>query len=145
VPITVLLLWTTGPFTIPAKSQALGSAFSLTLPEDPTGSFLDTDCRQRFQNASEYLSLFGFTKPGKLYLPSVQDGYHFENIGKRLLVRAGIVRAEQSAGPLRGSLGQASPVILRGWAQDLLDPELPVELELLQDNQIRGRFFANRY
>jgi hypothetical protein len=111
----------------------------------PTESFLNMDCRERFQNSAEYFSLFGESKTGKPCLPLLQDGYHLENIRTRIAARAGIARAFQPPGPLRGSLDESSRLRLRGWAQDVSTPEIPVELELLLNGQVAGRFLANRY
>jgi hypothetical protein len=106
----------------------------------PVESFLDTGCRNRFQNAASAPQM----APQKPCLPRVEDGYYLAQLKARIDERAKIRPAGAIPGPLRGNIDEAGPV-LSGWAQDAAAPEIPVELELLSGGQIMRRFLANRY
>jgi hypothetical protein len=111
----------------------------------PAESFIDTDYRQYFANAHEYPALYNETEPGKTCLPLVQSGFHLENICRRLAVRAGAALPVSPPGPLRGNLDEVGPALLRGWAQDLADPETPVVLAVTAGGSFLALVIANEF
>ncbi len=106
----------------------------------PVESFLDAECRARFQDA-QGTPVQG---PQVSCLPRVGDGYYLARLKARIDARAGIATRGAVPGGLQGHIDEAGPR-LRGWAQDVVAPEAPVELELLCDGQPVLRFLANRY
>lgn len=105
----------------------------------PVESFLDAECRQRFQHAMGMPATAAQT-PCR---PRVEDGFHLARIKARIDERAGL-RPIRRLGVLRGNLDETTPR-LRGWAQDMASPETPVALELLCDGVVLARLLANRY
>ncbi len=111
----------------------------------PVESFVDADCRQRFQNAAEYDLLYPEPAATQRHArPRVENGFLLHRIKARIDARAGLALITQSFGPLRGCIDETSPH-LRGWAQDAAAPETPVLLEILHDGTIIGTILANRY
>jgi hypothetical protein len=106
----------------------------------PVESFLDAECRERFQAAQGTPG----QAPQASCLPRVRDGYYLARLKARIDARAGIAAPAAAPGCLRGHIDEAGPR-LRGWAQDEAAPEVPVELELLCGGQMVTRFLANRY
>jgi hypothetical protein len=45
---------------------------------------------------------------------------------------------------MRGNIDEAA-LLLSGWAQDIMAPEVPVELELVNEGHVMCLFLANRY
>jgi hypothetical protein len=79
-------------------------------------------------------------------LPRVEDGFHLQAIQRRLAARAGVkTPSERQGGRLRGFVDQAGPRTVSGWAQDELQPERPVCLDILVDGKRVMRALANRY
>jgi hypothetical protein len=111
----------------------------------PTESFLNADCRWRFANAHDDAALYRETEQGKPCLPLVQSGFHLENIRRRLAARAGLSSPARPPGPLRGHLDEAGPARLRGWAQDVSAPELPVILTVSADGKPFTLVLANEF
>ena len=110
----------------------------------PVESFVDADCRQRFQNAAEYALLYPEpTTPQRHARPRVEDGFLLQRIKARIDARAGLTPTP-STGPLRGYIDETTPH-LRGWAQDTTAPETPVLLEILHNGTVIGTILANRY
>lgn len=107
----------------------------------PVESYLDTGCRNRFQNAHTAPARTAAHTP---CLPRVEDGYYLARLQARINARAGIAPPQTNNGPLRGNIDTADTV-LSGWAQDEAAPEAAVELELLCNGQVLTRFLANRY
>jgi hypothetical protein len=91
----------------------------------PTESFIDENARHRFANAHTAPA----SAPQKPCLPRVAEGFHLHNIKSRIARRAGIAAPVQ-LGPLRGCIDDSTPTLLRGWAQDMANPESPVLLEI---------------
>jgi len=111
----------------------------------PAESFLDTDCRERFANVQEHAALYGETEPGKPCLPLVQSGFHLENIRRRLAERAGIAPHTAPVGALHGCLDEVGPERLRGWAQDVSAPDVPVILSVTADGNPFTLVIANEF
>lgn len=110
----------------------------------PVESFVDADCRARFQNAAEFDLLYpGPATPQRHARPRVEEGFLLARIKQRIDARARVV-PRSSAGPLRGCIDETGPR-LRGWAQDATAPETPVLLEILHDGMVIGTILANRY
>ncbi len=108
----------------------------------PVESYLDTGCRNRFQNAHTAPARAATTQAP--CLPRVEDGYYLARLQARINARAGIVCPQASNGPLRGNIDTVG-LALSGWAQDEAAPEAAVELELHGNGRILARFLANRY
>ena len=111
----------------------------------PVESFVDANCRQRFQNAAEFTLLYPEPAPPQRHARSrIEDGFLLHRIQTRINARAGLAPLVQSSGPLRGYIDETTPHV-RGWAQDISAPEAPVLLEILHDATIIGTILANRY
>lgn len=111
----------------------------------PVESFVDADCRARFQNAAEYGLLYPEPAAAQTACrPRIEDGFLLQRIQSRINTRAGLAVTAQAFGPLRGCIDETSPR-LRGWAQDISDPETPVLLEILHDGAVIGTTLANAY
>lgn len=55
-------------------------------------------------------------------------------------------RVQITAGPLHGVVDEVTADgRIRGWAQDLVNPDYPVALEVLHKNQLAGRVLACDY
>jgi len=106
----------------------------------PTESFWDADCVHRFANAADAPP----DLPLSPCLPLVQDGYYLARLKACIDARAGIPPAPTLTGPLRGNIDKIG-LRLSGWVQDIMAPEVPVELELVCEGQAVCRFLANRY
>jgi hypothetical protein len=90
-----------------------------------TESFIDEGARQRFANAHTAPE----AAPQKPCLPRVAEGFHLHNIKTRIARRAGVPEPG-TIGALRGCIDDATPNLVRGWAQDVANPEAPVLLEI---------------
>jgi hypothetical protein len=112
----------------------------------PTESFLNEDCRGRFQNSASFLSLYpGPEARQKPCLPRLDSGLYLHIIQSRLNQRAGIISQPSPVGELRGFIDEAGPVLVRGWAQDSLNTEKPVLLYIFCDDQVIGHVLANKF
>jgi hypothetical protein len=107
----------------------------------PVESFLDTGCRQQFQNAP----LYGCPASGLPMYRRLEDGFALAGAKTRLAARAGLPPAPARHGPLRGFLESDQPGEIRGWAQCSLQPDMPVCLDILADGKLAGRVLANRH
>ncbi len=111
----------------------------------PAESFLDEDCRNRFQNAAEFELLYPEKPVAQVScLPRLADGFGLHAIWEHLAERAGVAIGF-TCGPLRGCLDEIGGAVLRGWAQDVLAPEVPVALLVLAGGEVIGRLLANGY
>jgi hypothetical protein len=107
----------------------------------PVESFLDTGCRQQFENAAAH----GRTTPALPMYRRLEDGFALAGAKTRLAARAGLPPAPARHGPLRGFLESDQPGGIRGWAQCSLQPDIPVCLDILADGKLAGRLLANRH
>ena len=111
----------------------------------PAESFLDDDCRGQFQNAATFHALYPDAPPQTPYAPRLEDGFALRNLQRRLAARAGVPAAAGPAGSLRGFVDQATPQVVRGWVQDVTQPEVPVPLTILVGGQPVMSVLANHY
>ena len=113
----------------------------------PAESFLNENCRDRFQNAAEFAEKFPEAEKAQTpCLPRLERGFYLHRIQTRLAARAGVKNQPVTIGPLRGFIDECSATRLRGWAQNVSAPEVPVELEILgADGSQIGRILANAY
>jgi hypothetical protein len=112
----------------------------------PAESFVDAECRARFQNAAEFFALYGEgSGANQQCLPRLHGGFHLHNIQRRLAARAGVAPCTLPPGPLRGNLDEAGPGRLHGWAQDEAAPDEPVLLDIFGRGVHLGRVLANEY
>ena len=112
----------------------------------PAESFLDARCRDRFQNAAEFHALYSQDEvAAAACLPRVDGGFYLQAIWERIARRAGVVVPVAENGPLRGFVDEAGPLLVRGWAQDVLAPEVPVCLDVCVSGTRVGRVLANLY
>jgi hypothetical protein len=110
----------------------------------PTESFLDTNCRERYQNAAEFYTLYPDAPPlGEFCLPLVEYGFYLARIKDRIDRRAGIKPARE-LGQVTGSY-ELMGAHLTGWARNDAAPETPVELDIFCDGQMLTRIVANQY
>jgi hypothetical protein len=107
----------------------------------PVESFLDTGCRQQFENAATY----GCPAAGLPMYRRLEDGFAVAGAKTRLAARAGLPQVPALHGPLRGFLESDRPGEIRGWAQCSLQPDIPVCLDILADGKLAGRILANRH
>jgi len=104
-------------------------------------SYLDIGTRGQFQNAATAPA----TPQGlTAVLPRVEDGFVLAESQARLARRAGVFAETGARGPLRGFIDETAGR-LTGWAQDVANPETPVELEVLCDGAAVARVLANGF
>jgi hypothetical protein len=65
-----------------------------------------------------------------------------EAVWRRLALRAGITVA---TGPLQGWLDAAEAGLVRGWARDAANSDMPVPVEVVVDGIVLGSTLANHY
>lgn len=106
----------------------------------PAESYLDTGCRERFQNAASAPP----AQAGEICARRIVDGYYLARLQARINARAGLTPAKAVNGALRGNIDGMAPV-LYGWAQDMSAPEMPVELEILCNGVEVQKILANRF
>jgi len=113
----------------------------------PSETFVDDDSRAMFHNAHEYHARYPDAPSGPaLYCaPRLQDGYALEAVRRRIDARAGLVARAPDLGQLRGFLDRASAEEVRGWAQDVVRPEVPVCLDVLVDGVLVAQTLAGLY
>jgi len=113
----------------------------------PAESFLNENCRDRFQNVAEFMEKFPEAETAQTpCLPRLESGFYLHRIQTRLAARAGVTTQPVAIGPMRGFIDECSATRLRGWAQNICAPEAPVELEILgADGSQIGRILANGY
>ncbi len=111
-------------------------------------SFLDDDSRGMFHNAQGYYDLYpnGAVVLARYCAPRLSEGYEVEAIRRKIELRAGLRRLENSElGTLRGRIDTADQYRIAGWAQSVAFPEVPVCLDIYADGHLIGRVLANRY
>lgn len=100
--------------------------------------------RTQFHNAHEFYGMYpGHIEPTKLNLcaPRPESGPAFE---RALLSVLGPISV--TPGPLHGYVDEADASgLVRGWAQDMRHPELPVRLCILANGHIVARTLAHIY
>ncbi len=107
-------------------------------------TFVDCDSRRMFHNAVEFAVLY----PGEdaqrwaFCAPRLDDDPKVEAVWRRLALRAGITVA---TGPLQGWLDTAEVGLVRGWARDAANSDMPVPVEVVVDGVVLGSTLANRY
>ncbi|MDE2240109.1 MAG: Hint domain-containing protein, partial [Rhodospirillales bacterium] len=102
--------------------------------------------RSWFQNAAEYAALYpGEDKTYAPCAPRVEDGLVLEALREWVNGQAGLPRAVEPQGALRGAVEQAGPDICAGWAQCPQAPEQPVSLLVMAGGEILARLVANIY
>ncbi len=109
-------------------------------------TFLDDDSRGMFHNAHEYNTLYSDTPSDPVYYcaPRVEEGYELENVRRRIACRAGQA-ADGSPGALRGYVDAITATHIKGWAQNVDCPEMPVCLDIYAGGRLIGQALANRY
>ena len=106
-------------------------------------SFLDDGCRRLFHNAESDRPIpSGTIVP---LAPRLEDGLALQFVQTRLARRAGAPAVAEPAGLLRGFVDDAMPHRVRGWAQDVDNPEEPVALEVLVGGEAVMCVLANGY
>jgi hypothetical protein len=112
----------------------------------PVESFMDEDFRAQFENAASYAALYpGARAPRTACLPALRDGFELFALQRRLAHRAGATIPLHTTGPLQGCVDDSGPVLVRGWAQDVLAPEHPVSLIIMAGGVYAGQVLANAY
>ena len=110
----------------------------------PAETFFDDDSRALFENAADFLSRYpGAGRSGPRCAPLRDSGAQLAALCARIARRAG-VPDPACPGTLRGTLDQATPAGVRGWAQSLSRPELAVCLDVLVDDRVIARTLADR-
>jgi hypothetical protein len=99
-----------------------------------------------FHNAAEYRALYGNARPvPALYCaPRVTEGFALAAIRDRIAVRAGL-RAPTPALPFRGNFEYIGADFVEGWAQNPLNPDVPVCLDIFVAGIVVMQILANRY
>ncbi len=109
-------------------------------------TFVDRDSRGMFQNAAEYLAMFGSEeKAPPCHAPRLEEGFELQAIRRRIAARAGLSHEGAIPGVLAGHIERWQDGKLEGWVVDRNDPASPVELEALVDGAVVARVLANRY
>ena len=112
----------------------------------PAESFIDdAGCRGQFANASDFHIRFPDAPRFEPVQGRLEDGFALRHIQTRLATRAGIVPSIGPAGVLRGFVDQATPKRVCGWAQDVDNPEEPVEIEVRAGSRRVLQALANAY
>ena len=109
-------------------------------------TYIDTDTRSTFDNASEYDRLYGAAATGMVECaPRVEEGYLLSAMRKRFAAAAGVSVPTATQGRLIGNVEAIFDGLLVGWAQDADNVDSAVEVEVLVDGESIGRALANRY
>ena len=118
----------------------------------PAESFVPIAGRAMFQNASEFVAMYGpDAAPPATCRARIEDGVRLEAIRRRLAVRAGLPIPGAVQGPMRGHVERVTTTVggmardVEGWVLDESDPEQPVELEVIGAGAMPVRLLANRY
>ena len=74
--------------------------------------------------------------------PRLDDDPKVEAVWRRLALRAGITVA---TGALQGWLDAAEARLVRGWARDAANSDMPVPVEVVVDGVVLGSTLANHY
>ena len=112
-------------------------------------SFIDDDNRGLFENAQEYRVLYpdAAGRSARYCAPRCAEGREVERARRRIAERAGLPLSVEALaiGQLCGIIDEIEPERISGWAQDSVQPELPVCLEILADRRVIGYALANHY
>jgi hypothetical protein len=113
----------------------------------PVETFLNVDCRERFQNARTYNALYPemCLKNTAPCLPRIDDERELNVITSRIIERARSHFSGYPQGNLRGYIDEVTPFIIRGWAQDSLASDTPILLHFLAGIEPIGSVLANQY
>jgi hypothetical protein len=97
-----------------------------------------------FHNAVEFAVLYpGEEAPRWAFCaPRLDDDPKVEAVWRRLAQRGGITVA---TGPLQGWLDTAEAGLVRDWARDAANSDMPVPVELVVDGVVLGSTLANHY
>jgi len=74
--------------------------------------------------------------------PRLDDDPKLKAVWRRLALRAGITVA---TGALQGWLDAAEARLVRGWARDAANSDMPVPVEVVVDGLVLGSTLANHY
>lgn len=110
-------------------------------------SFLDADCRARFQNVDEYYALYSRQSQDAVTssIPRMTEYTELNLIKLALVERAKIVFQTGQWGTLRGFVDESGPDLIRGWAQDSLAPDTALTLHILSGDICITTIVANEY
>jgi hypothetical protein len=98
--------------------------------------------------AVERVAYFAVLYPGEesprwaFCVPRLDDDPKVEAVWRRLAQRGGITVA---AGPLQGWLDTAEAGLVRAWARDAANSNMPVPVEVVVDGVVLGSTLANHY
>ena len=97
-----------------------------------------------FHNAVEFAVLYpGEEAPRWAFCaPRLDDDPKVEAVWRRLAQRGGITVA---TGPLQGWLDTAEAGLVRDWARDAANSDMPVPVEVVVDGVVLGSTLANHY
>ena len=97
-----------------------------------------------FHNAVEFAVLYpGEEAPRWAFCaPRLDDDPKVEAVWRRLAQRGGITVA---TGPLQGWLDTAEAGLVRGWARDAANSDMPVPVEVVVDGVVLVSTLANHY
>jgi hypothetical protein len=112
----------------------------------PAETFIDDNSRVMFDNADEYRRMYGTdTTPRGFCAPRVEEGFRLEAVRRRLADRAGLPTVAEVPGKLLGHVERFEDGVLQGWVMDDANRTVPVELEVLVDDESVLRLVANGY
>jgi hypothetical protein len=102
--------------------------------------------RDKFQNVASFVALYpDYVTPAELHLcaPRPEHGPALDIALRPVVARA---RAGVAPGQLRGNIERIETSgLIEGWAQDMENPELPVLLNIMLDDQPLGSVLACGY
>lgn len=102
--------------------------------------------RSWFHNAAEHAALYpGPDEPYDPCAPRVEEGLALEALRHWVNSQAGLPRAAEPEGPLRGAVEWVGPGFCAGWAQCPAAPDQPVTLLVMAGAEILARLVANGY
>ncbi len=116
------------------------------LAEDaPSETFVDDNSRAMFHNLAEYQALYGDrpTAPAIYCAPRVEDGEALDRIRRAIDGRA--ARTPAAIPTLHGRIDGWDGQVVRGWARDPDQPDVPACLEVLVGGRIVARTIANLF
>jgi hypothetical protein len=109
----------------------------------PAETFVNCDCRDMFENAAEFAALYGNDPVRPAFCaPRVEQGFLLQALHRSL---AGRPRPPVAPGALWGHIERIEDGLIEGWAMDVANPLVPVELELVDGTGAIARVLANRY
>jgi O-antigen biosynthesis protein len=122
---------------------------AVILAEDaPTESYVTYENRHIFQNAAEYLELYGpeVGLGAGLCAPLITGGPLADAVRARLAARAGLASpALMSSSALLGYVDHVGTGVVEGWAMDEVRRNIPLMLDIFEDDQLVARTVADRY